>query len=256
LPIKLFTSVETICGYTTPSGVGARPGIPDRVSRVERWGEHRPPPVLLLTGKPLTTWTARLTSPAGPWLRCPSATSRSSPSRGRHRLGCGEGEAACAEAGELRVSRADRRDGCAHAMRRSVSSGIAWPRARHGVQNVERCWNVQERALTVWPRRFNSARDAHARPHGWEPERARAATHARGSRRHGHPAVPVPARAPYSTARAWPGSASCVQAWPGYGHEPCAGILGAMDHPSISVSSGAHTFTFRCSNSTRTSWCV
>jgi hypothetical protein len=33
-------------------------------------------------GEPLTTWTVRLTSPAGPWLRGPCATSRPRPPRG------------------------------------------------------------------------------------------------------------------------------------------------------------------------------
>jgi hypothetical protein len=44
---------------------------------------------------------------------------------------------------------------------------------------------------------------------------------------------------------------------PGGGHTPSAGVVGALGHPSISVSSGAHAFTPRpCSLSTRTSWCV
>jgi hypothetical protein len=38
------------------------------------------------------------------------------------------------------------------------------------------------------------------------------------------PAVLVHARAPCSTARDWPWSASCVQAWPGDGHEPSAAV--------------------------------
>ena len=65
---------ESVPGPESPRGTG-----------VVDCGDHTTlgPGASPLTGTPLTTWTIGLISPAGPWLRYPSATARPSPPRGR-----------------------------------------------------------------------------------------------------------------------------------------------------------------------------
>jgi hypothetical protein len=60
-------------GRLPPTGLGGWSGGDD-IAR----SQCTPSP-----GEPLTTWTVRLTSPAGPWLRGPCATSRPHPPQGR-----------------------------------------------------------------------------------------------------------------------------------------------------------------------------